>query len=108
MHPYEDHIPTSSGYVGDVELLHQTAALTDADLDAVQPHSIDRFDSVEAQQQPLIRPVGQLENASMITGGVLVGDMRRVDRKRVTDIGVNRAAVFAGRCFTGGPGKNPM
>ena len=56
VHPDHDQVAAGPEGVGDVELLHQPAALADTDLGAVQPHPIDRFDAVEPQQRAFRRP----------------------------------------------------
>jgi len=108
MHPNQNHISARSNYIGDVELLHEPAALANSYLDAVQPHPVDRFDTVEAQQDPLRRPFRQREDAAMISCRVLIGNMRWVDRERIADIGVDRPSVRAFRSFSGGARQYPM
>ena len=93
VHPDQDHVGAGPDQIGDVELLDQPAAFADPDLLAVQPDAIDRLDAVEPQQHPFALPVRKVEGAAMITGGVLVRDVRRIDRERVLHVGVDRLSV---------------
>ena len=104
----QDHILACAHDIGDVELLHQPAALANPDLDAVQPHAVDRFDTVETKQHPLGRPVRQLEAAAMITGRVFIGNMWWVDRERIANIGINWPFVRAFRRLRRSTGQHPM
>ncbi len=93
------HVRARPQRVGDVELLHQAAALADADLHAVQPDAVERLDAVEADQRPgpptVVDPAGRLERAPVVAGRVVVGHVRRVEREGVLHVGVRRGAVAA-------------
>src|SRR5688572_578991 len=95
MHPNQDHVLAWPHYLCDVKLLHQPTTFANSDLDAVQPNAVDRLHAVKAKQDPFRRPVRQLKPPAMISGGILVGDMWRIDRERIPDIGVGRPAVAA-------------
>ena len=57
VHPHDEHVAAGDEQAGDVELLHQPAALADPDLGAVEHHPVHRLDAVEAQQHPRDVPV---------------------------------------------------
>ena len=95
VHPNQDHVLARSHRLGDVELLHQPTALADPDLYAVQPDAVNRLHTVKAKQDPFRRPVRQLESSAMISSGVFVRDMRRIDREGILHVGVDRPAITA-------------
>ena len=98
VHPDQQDVLTRADQFGDVELGHQTAAGRDADLGAVQPDPVGRLGAVEAEQDPLHVPVREVERTPVVARRVLVGHVRRVDRKGVLHVGVDRLAVrTAGR-----------
>ena len=93
VHPHHDHVSAGTEEFADVELLSQPATLSHPDLGPVQPDPVDRFDPVEPQQNPGQIPVGQIEVAPVFAGRILVRHVRRIDRERVADVGVDRRAV---------------
>ncbi len=95
--PDQDDVLPGGEQVGDVELLDQSAAPADPDLVAVQPDAVDRLHAVEPQQDPLGVPVRAREAAPVVGAGVLVGDVRGIDRERVLQVGVDRVAVRTAR-----------
>ena len=97
VHPHRDVVLPRADHPGDVELLHQPAAGSDADLGAVHPHPVPRLHPVEAQQDALgpAHGSGQLERAAVVPGRVLVGHVGRLDRERVLLVRVDRPPVGA-------------
>ena len=80
--------------LADVELGREPAAHRLAELDAVEPRPQARVDALEAQHRVHPRPLGRhREAAQVVARGVLVRDVRRLDRERVDDVGVGRGAV---------------
>jgi hypothetical protein len=85
----EHVVLTRAQQLADVELGREPAAHRLAELDAVEPRPQARVDALEAQDHVHPGPLGRhLEAAQVVARGVLVRDVRRLDRERVDDVRV--------------------
>lgn len=92
VHADREHVAGGGEEVADLELVRQPAPLELAELRAVQPHLRAGLHPVEADHgRAVTGPVaGQVEDAQVIPGRVLVGNARRVDGERIEDVRIGR------------------
>jgi hypothetical protein len=94
MHPYGQHVAAREQVRRDVELGRQSAAHGPAQFVTVEPRGEAGVHTVEAQDRRPVRPGRrEIEGAAVVTGRILVWNVRRVDREGVGAAGVDRHAV---------------
>ena len=89
VHAHGDRIDAGAHDLGHVKLVGEARAACHADPRAVHPHSGLTFNAVKTQANVATLPVGgELEGATVVADGVVVGREGRVDREGEVDIGV--------------------
>lgn len=89
MDAHGDRIGAGAHGTGHVELVGETRSASHADPRAVHPHAGLAFDAVKTQADVTALPVGgELEGASVVADGVVVGREGRIDREGEVDVGV--------------------
>ena len=92
---YRQLVVARSGESADVEFGHIVGALRVSGKASVDPHRAATVDSVEVNEHALSGPVvGHGEVAAVAPGGVVIGgDNRRIGRKNIFDVRIDRFAV---------------
>ncbi len=97
VHAHGQHVVALDPHgVGHVELHREPAADRPAYLGAVDPRSERGVDALEAEDGARTRgqeTLRQGERPAVVTGRVLVGNVRRVHRERVLHVGVRRGTM---------------
>ena len=89
VHAHGDRIDAGAHGLGHVELVGEARTARHADPRAVHPHAGLTFNAVEAQANVATVPVGgELEGATVVADGVVVGREGRVDREGEVDVRV--------------------
>src|SRR5690606_30262385 len=89
--PYRKDIASESGDPRQVELVAESAAPDGAEPYAVDPDGGVDLDAVEAEARVVAEVLAESECGDVVADQVLVGDMRRVHRERITHVRVPRS-----------------